>query len=163
MSNSNPPLGPLPDPVGMFRKTPTVKTVAGTAHKSVLNSSMRPEHPEDVTGEDGENAVRKYNAEVLERLMKVREHFQEAPKGFDPTEDTEFQAFCRSHLSYVNMTWVLSGRFPNDARVGPGRGADSAFPEDTPLPAGLDPALARNTAALGALADGADLVSGDDD
>lgn len=164
-SSAVPPLGALPDPVSTFRQLPTPKTVQGTAHKSVLNQPFpAPYTDADPAGPSAEKAVLEYNEEVLKRLHVIRQQMEEAGEDADPVnplKDEGFAEFCRSHLAYVNMTYVLSGRFPHDAVHGPmrdseGRGAPLQEHQHVP---GLDPALANNVAAQAAMMDGLDLVS----
>lgn len=138
------------DSKGKLHVSPT-KTVKESLEKSLSQTSWATAD-EITTPEE----LKKFNTNVVKRLMEIRELFADAPEGLDPTKDPSFLAVIRSEISTKNALFILTGA----VHAGP---AEERTDEPVPLPEGVDPGFANSPAARAAIEQGLDLTGASDD
>lgn len=136
----------MPDeatPPGYIRRPlPKTKTVAEAirAHEAKEGKTSTSSVEDD---KNAQAALLAYNTKVLERLASVTKFFDEnkAADPVSPVKAKDFKEFIRSHLSFVNGLFVVSGTFKTPTTEAAPISTEGVFGDQSPL--GRDPVLKK--------------------
>ena len=134
---------PEPLPPGYIRRPlPKTKTVAEAirAHDAKEGKTSTSSVEGD---ENAQTKLLEYNTKVLERLATVTKFFDEnkAADPVSPVKAKDFKEFIRSHLSFINGLFVVSGTFKTPTTDAAPISTEGVFGNDSPL--GGDPVLKK--------------------